>query len=604
MMNFKLFLLAPMQDNAVAVAVTAIKSPFEKLAWTEAEFAIFGTLIGMVLIVMVFLLIVVIFRVGGSTTRTQNFSEQAIKMQTTIIKHYENQYNSNERNNELIKDISKKTQTINQILASQPDKKIMFNIQQQMEKQALYLHDEFAASHQKLDLLANESSVKQDFATQESLAQIREQLSALQNITSNAKTDDIAQNVTQIREQLSALQNITSNAKTDDIAQNVTQIREQLSALQNITSNAKTDDIAQNVTQIREQLSALQNQSEKLKPELTEKIHERLNALSNKLDAADNSSLSNMLSQSMNRIVSEIDAKFALLNKLEQNIETRWADAITSIHAINNQIGELSTIGEQIKDINRNLLSMSSHLMLSHFGDNEPSGRQQLAELLDQALPSEYYTLDTTLPNGHLATALIRFPDTKDSVAIDADLPMQLFFESLNEQLSMQERDNRNQMFAQTLTTRVNDVANHLIAPSHTSESAILFIPSEAAFADIHSRHQEVVNLALARHVWLASPTTLLAVVNTVNIAIKGHEARSQLHKMQENILRVIKEAQSFENRLTEIGEQVDSTWRDTQHAETPNKQPLENSRNIPQRQPTYSNDFSPPPLDQDDITP
>lgn len=340
---------------------------------------------------------------------------------------------------------------------------------------------------------------------------------------------------------------------------------------QNAAGGATAATMAEKLAQIKDQLRELQQRPQPA--------------------ATDNTALLEMLSQSMHRLSGEVDAKLTLLNgKLEKNMETSWSGAVDSINNLRAKIEEMSDTSKQIKNITDDVTSLS-RLLLARAGMDGESGRQQLAELLPQMLPTEYYQLDCKLNDGYCASALVRFPDPKDSVAIDATLSLKTFVQSLDEQITPAERTQQRELFEQELIGHISHVAEHLIAPPHTGASALMFIPSEAAFSEIHAHHRHALNHALSHRVWLVSPTTLLAVLNTANTALKDHQARGQLQQLQDAVVQIAEEARNFENRLTEIGDHVNSAWRSVQRAENASGRLMGSIRNI-------SDTRIPPPTD------
>ena len=297
------------------------------------------------------------------------------------------------------------------------------------------------------------------------------------------------------------------------------------------------------------------------------------------VSGGDQSAVLDMLTQSMNRLSGEVDAKLTLLNeKLERNLSARWTDALGSIDSLRSRLEEFANAGEQINNFNTNIASLS-RMMMSRLGDSEEGGRQKLAELLSPLISSEHFSLDFDLPNGHCAAALIRFPDY--NVCVDAGLSLQSFTDSLNEKMSAAERDAKRDAFRRELTSQVNHVADNLIMPPHTGESALMFVPSEGAFAEIHTRHRMVVQMALSRRVWIVSPTTFMAIINTANSAIRDRDAYARLHEMQQKVVEIVEEVRGFENRLAEIGDHVNSAWRSIQRAEGAGSRLAGNVRDI-----------------------
>ena len=314
--------------------------------------------------------------------------------------------------------------------------------------------------------------------------------------------------------------------------------------------------------------------------------------------AGDQTALFEMLSQSVNRLSAEVDAKLTLLDsKLEKNMETRWSNALVSLNTLRERVEELAATGEQLKTVNQNVTSLS-RLMMSRTGADEQGGQMQLSDLLTQMLSSDNFVLDADLPNGHSASAMVRFPD--HLVPIDAGVSLQSFVESLDDNLPPSERDIKRQAFRRELTAHINYIADNLILPPHTGETALMFVSSESAFAEIHARHRAAVKLALSRRVWLVSPTTLLAVINTANTAIRDHHAQIRLQQLQKAVAQIVEEARHFEHRLTEIGDHVNSAWRSVQRAETASDRLIGSIRGISQEHATGIESPIPPSVTDD----
>ncbi|MBE8157950.1 MAG: DNA recombination protein RmuC, partial [Betaproteobacteria bacterium] len=342
-------------------------------------------------------------------------------------------------------------------------------MREQLEKLLPYLRDEFSAIAAKLENISKPGETKGALAIASDSKNAPADTPDSENAPADASDSEdapadapTAENADAMREQLEKL----SLYLHDEFAAVAAK-------LENISKPGETiapdtaADTAAHENAAREQLE-----------KLSSSMHEKFAAVAAKLEnmpapAADHSMLLEMLNQSMNRLSGEVDAKLTLLNgKLEKHMETRWSDALASINTLREQIENLSNAGEQIKSINQNMTSLS-RLMLVRSGVDEQGARQQLSELLTQILSAEHFMLDVDLPNGHCAAAMVRFPDPKDSVSIDAGLSLASFIESLDETLPASERDSKRQTFRQELVSHINHVADNLISPPHTGESAL-----------------------------------------------------------------------------------------------------------------------------------
>jgi len=115
------------------------------------------------------------------------------------------------------------------------------------------------------------------------------------------------------------------------------------------------------------------------------------------------------------------------------------------------------------------------------------------------------------------------------------------------------ERQLAERQFRVDIRKHINDIADKYIVPGETADGAIMFLPAEAVFAEIHAYHQELVELAQHRHVWLASPTTLMAILTTASAVMKDAATREQVHLIQEHLKILGKDFERFSERMTKL---------------------------------------------------
>src|SRR4029078_7657860 len=98
-----------------------------------------------------------------------------------------------------------------------------------------------------------------------------------------------------------------------------------------------------------------------------------------------------------------------------------------------------------------------------------------------------------------------------------------------------------------------------------TSDGAVMFVPAEAVFAEIHGHHAEVVEYAMTRRVWIVSPTTLMAVLNTARAVLKDVETRKQIHVIKEALSRLAVEFGRFDERMKELARHIRQAGEDVE---------------------------------------
>jgi DNA recombination protein RmuC len=111
----------------------------------------------------------------------------------------------------------------------------------------------------------------------------------------------------------------------------------------------------------------------------------------------------------------------------------------------------------------------------------------------------------------------------------------------------------------------VEDIADKYIIPGETSDGAVMFVPAEAVFAEIHGYHPEIVDFAMQRRVWIVSPTTLMAVLNTARAVMKDVATREQVHIIKDELGKLGKDFNLFDHRLGKLADHIRQAHEDTE---------------------------------------
>ncbi len=127
------------------------------------------------------------------------------------------------------------------------------------------------------------------------------------------------------------------------------------------------------------------------------------------------------------------------------------------------------------------------------------------------------------------------------------------------------ERAAAQKQFRLDLRRHIDAIATKYIIAGETSDGAVMFVPAEAVFAEIHAHHAEVVDFAMARRVWIVSPTTLMAVLNTARAVLKDVETRRQVHVIKECLARLALEFSRFDERMRDLARHIRQAHEDVE---------------------------------------
>ncbi len=176
-------------------------------------------------------------------------------------------------------------------------------------------------------------------------------------------------------------------------------------------------------------------------------------------------------------------------------------------------------------------------------------GEIQLAELVGQALPPDAYALQHTLSNGRRVDCLIRLPAPPGPLCVDAKFPLEAY-EALRAASDDRARADAARALGAAARRHVADIAERYLIPGETAEGALLFLPSEAVYAELHAHHGAVVREGFARKVWIVSPSTLMATLTTLRAVMR--DAR-----LRENVGALRREMGLLQDDLRRLGSRV-----------------------------------------------
>jgi DNA recombination protein RmuC len=235
-----------------------------------------------------------------------------------------------------------------------------------------------------------------------------------------------------------------------------------------------------------------------------------------------------------------------------------------------NVMARLATIDEAQKKIDgltTNMVSLQE--LLGDKRSRGAFGEVQLEALVRNILPATAYAMQYTFDNGTRADCALFLPEPTGTVAVDSKFPLENYHRMFEIGISEVERMAAQKLFKSDVKKHVDDIASKYIIPNVTSDGAVMFIPAEAVFAEIHAYHADVVEAAMKKRVWIVSPTTLMAVLNTARAVLKDVETRKQVHIIKDELGKLGKEFGRFDERMKKLADHIRQAHDDAQQVQT-----------------------------------
>ena len=256
------------------------------------------------------------------------------------------------------------------------------------------------------------------------------------------------------------------------------------------------------------------------------------------------------------------------INERLHAVESAMGENLTdSAKATAKSLGELSQRLETIDKAQKTITDLSEQVVtLQHVLDDKHArgafGEVQLNDIVVDALPPSAYGFQVVLSNARRADCVIKLPNPPGPIVIDAKFPLTAYMAMLDADDATQRAAHAKQLGSDT-KKHIRDIAEKYIIPGETSDSALMFIPSEAVYAEIHAHHPDVVELSHRLKVYLVSPTTMMATLTTVRAVLRDVRMREQASLIQVEIAVMLKDVDRLMDRVRKLETHFDQADRD-----------------------------------------
>ncbi len=274
------------------------------------------------------------------------------------------------------------------------------------------------------------------------------------------------------------------------------------------------------------------------------------------------------LSRGMKVLTQSVDGRLDTLSgQVNQRLDEGFRKTNETFASVMARLATIDEAQKKIDGLTTNVVSLQELL-----GDKRARGafgEVQLEALVQNVLPPDAYAFQAVLPNNTRVDCLLTLPAPTGKVAVDAKFPLENYHRMFDTEAAELDRRAAQQAFRADVKRHVDAIASKYILPGTTSDGAVMFLPAEAVFAELHAYHPEVVAYAQAKRVWIVSPTTLMAVLNTARAVLKDVETRKQIHVIQDALAKLAKDFRRFDERMGALARHIEQASRDVQDVQT-----------------------------------
>jgi len=315
-------------------------------------------------------------------------------------------------------------------------------------------------------------------------------------------------------------------------------INTQMQQFQKSTSEAITKNITNGISELRKDLDrSLKQQNERITVSL--------------------SGLTDTTDKRLKEISGQVEKRLA--EGFDKTNQT-FADVLKRLALIDDA-------QKKITELSTNVMGLQE--ILNDKRSRGAFGEVQLQSLVSNTMPDSHYSMQHTLSNGKIADCVLIMPEPTGSIAIDAKFPLESYKKMTDLSVAASDRKDASKQFSRDIKKHINDISGKYVLPPETSDGAVMFIPAESVFAEIHGHYPELVEYAYQKKVWLVSPTTLMAILTTASAVIKDQQTRKQVHIIKEHLSALGKNFVRFQERMDKLSKHIGLVSKDVESVHT-----------------------------------
>jgi DNA recombination protein RmuC len=260
-------------------------------------------------------------------------------------------------------------------------------------------------------------------------------------------------------------------------------------------------------------------------------------------------------------IAKQLEEKLGeVARRVGETLEKNATQAQTSISDLKTRLAIIDEAQKNITQLSTQVVGLQD--ILANKQARGALGQVQMEDIVRSILPPSAYAFQAPVGANRRADCLIRLPNPPGPIAIDSKFPLESY-QALVAARDDAARAAAGRAFGTDVMKHVRDIAEKYIVAGETAESALMFLPSEAVYAELHTNFLDIVEKSYRARVWIVSPTTLMATLNTVRAVLKDVRMREQANVIQGEVGALLADVGRLDERVAKLQRHFDQTSED-----------------------------------------
>jgi len=282
-------------------------------------------------------------------------------------------------------------------------------------------------------------------------------------------------------------------------------------------------------------------------------------------------SFSKNINEDFEHLNKKIEDRLMLINeKVNERLDQNFEKTNKTFTSILERLSKIDEAQKKIEDLSADIVSLQS--VLTDKKTRGIYGEVNLTYILANVFGDKndrIYQTQYTLSNGYIADAILFAPEPLGTICIDSKFPLENYQKMLDKELSKPEREAAAKLFKTDVKKHIDAIATKYILTGVTAEEAIMFLPAEAIFAEINAYHDDLLQYAYTKKVWVASPTTLMSTLTIIEMILKNMERDKYSKIIHDELNKLSKDFSLYKDRWDKLSRSIETVSKDVKDINT-----------------------------------
>ena len=278
--------------------------------------------------------------------------------------------------------------------------------------------------------------------------------------------------------------------------------------------------------------------------------------------------LSKSLSEDFDKLEDKVEKRLLYINeKVNERLDENFSKTNKTFTNVLERLSKIDEAQKKIDTLSGDIVSLQS--ILTDKKSRGIFGEVNLKHILSSVFGEKndkIYKLQYTLPNTTIADAIVFTPEPLGTIAIDSKFPLENYRLMVDKTKSQSERQGYEKQFKIDVKKHIDAISDKYIIPGVTSNQAIMFLPAEAIFAEINAYHNDIVEYAYKKNVWLTSPTTLISSLTTIQVLLKNMERDKYAKVVHDELTKLGIEFSRYKERWDKLSRSIETVNKDVEN--------------------------------------